>query len=68
VPLAQGKTPPSIATTRVDNGAKKVPSVLLNTVVVDKHNVDSVVKAGFLTTKQICTGAYAKACAKAGIA
>jgi D-xylose transport system substrate-binding protein len=68
VPLAQGKTPPSIATARVDNGAKKVPSVLLNTVVVDKHNVDSVVKAGFLSPKQICTGAYAKACAKAGIA
>jgi D-xylose transport system substrate-binding protein len=68
VPLAQGKTPPSIATARVDNGSKKVPSVLLNTVVVDKHNVDSVVKAGFLTVKQICTGAYQKACAKAGIA
>jgi D-xylose transport system substrate-binding protein len=68
VPLAQGKTPPSITSARVDNGAKKVPSVLLNTVVVDKHNVDSVVKAGFLTTKQICTGPYAKACANAGIA
>jgi D-xylose transport system substrate-binding protein len=68
VPLAQGKTPPPIAKVKVDNGAKKVPSVLLDTVVVDKHNVGSVVKAGFLTVKQICTGSYAKACAKAGIA
>jgi D-xylose transport system substrate-binding protein len=68
VPLAQGKTPPSIATAKVDNGTKKVPSVLLNTVVVDIHNVDAVVKAGFLTRDQICTPAYAKACAKAGIA
>jgi D-xylose transport system substrate-binding protein len=68
VPLAQGKTPPPIAKAQVDNGTKKVPSVLLDTVVVDKHNVDSVVKAGFLTVKQICTGPYAAACAKAGIA
>jgi D-xylose transport system substrate-binding protein len=68
VPLAQGKTPPPIAKARVDNGTKKVPSVLLDTVVVDKHNVDSVVKAGFLSVKQICTGPYAKDCAKAGIA
>ncbi|HYZ28824.1 MAG TPA: substrate-binding domain-containing protein [Thermoleophilaceae bacterium] len=67
VPLAQSKTPPAIATAKVDNGAKKVPSALLDTVVVDSHNVDSVVKAGFLTTKQICTGPYAKACAKTGL-
>jgi D-xylose transport system substrate-binding protein len=67
VPLAEGKTPPPIATAHVDNGTKKVPSVLLDTVVVDKHNVDSVIKAGFLNAKQLCTGAYAKACAKAGI-
>jgi len=68
VPLAQGKTPPPIAKAKVDNGAEKVPSVLLNTVMVDKHNVDSVIKAGFLTAKQICTGPYAEACTKAGIA
>jgi D-xylose transport system substrate-binding protein len=68
VPLAQGKTPPPIAKAKVDNGAEKVPSVLLDTVMVDKHNVDSVIKAGFLTAKQICTGPYAKACTKAGIA
>jgi len=68
VPLAQGKTPPPIAKAQVSNGTQKVPSVLLNTVVVDKHNVDSVIKAGFLNAKQLCTGPYAKDCAKAGIA
>jgi D-xylose transport system substrate-binding protein len=68
VPLAQGKTPPPIAKAKVDNGTQKVPSALLNTVVVDKHNVDSVIKAGFLNAKQLCTGTYAKDCAKAGIA
>jgi D-xylose transport system substrate-binding protein len=68
VPLAEGKTPPAIAKSKVSNGTQKVPSVLLNTVVVDKHNVDAVIKAGFLNAKQLCTGAYAKDCAKAGIA
>jgi len=67
VPLAQGKTPPPIAKAHVDNGTKKVPSVLLDTVMVDKHNVDAVIKAGFLNAKQLCAGAYAKACTKAGI-
>ena len=68
VPLAEGKTPPPIAKAKVSNGTQKVPSVLLNTVVVDKHNVDAVIKAGFLNAKQLCTGTYAKDCAKAGIA
>ncbi len=39
VPLAQGKQPPAIATAQVDNGAGKVPSVLLDTVAVDTDNV-----------------------------
>src|SRR3954470_659902 len=68
VPLAQGKTPPPIAKARVYNGTKKVPSVLLNTVVVDKSNDDSVIKAGFINAKQLCSGAYAQDCKKAGIA
>jgi len=68
VPLAQGKTPPPIAKAKVNNGTTQVPSVLLNTVVVDKSNVDAVIKAGFLNAKQLCTGAYAKDCKKAGIA
>lgn len=68
VPLAQGKTPPAIAKTPVDNGMKKVPSVLLDTIVITKANIkDTVIKDGFLTAKQICTGKYAKPCADAGI-
>jgi D-xylose transport system substrate-binding protein len=67
VPLAQGKTPPPIAKSKVNNGAKQVPSVLLNTVVVDKNNVDAVIKAGFLNAKQLCSGQYAQDCKKAGI-
>jgi D-xylose transport system substrate-binding protein len=52
----------------VDNGKEKVPSVLLPTIVITKGNIkQTVIKDGFLTTKQICTSAYAKACAAAGI-
>jgi D-xylose transport system substrate-binding protein len=45
-----------------------VPSVLLDTVAVDRKNVDAVIDAGFLTSSQICTAAFAKACKAAGIA
>ena len=68
VPLAQGKTPPDIAKTSVDNGMKKVPSVLLATIVITKDNIQqTVVKDGFLRAAQICTGPYKSACAASGI-
>jgi D-xylose transport system substrate-binding protein len=68
VPLAQGKTPPDIAKDTVNNGSKDVPSVLLDTIAVTKDNVkDTVIKDGFVTPSQVCTGQYAKACADAGI-
>jgi D-xylose transport system substrate-binding protein len=68
VPLAQGKTPPAIAKSKVDNGRKQVPSVLLDTIAITKSNIaDTVVADGFLKAGQICTGRYAKACATAGI-
>jgi D-xylose transport system substrate-binding protein len=69
VPLAQGKPVPSgIATSKTDNGAGEVPSVLVPTLSVDKSNVAStVVKDGFLTAADICTSAYASACKDAGI-
>jgi D-xylose transport system substrate-binding protein len=68
VPLAQGKTPPAIATAKTNNGKKDVPSVLVSTVVVDKSNIkDTVIPDGFLKASQICTGSFASACADAGI-
>jgi D-xylose transport system substrate-binding protein len=68
VPLAQGKTPEGIATDKVDNGAKQVPSKLLDTVAITKDNIqDTVVKDGFLKASQICTGRYQAACTEAGI-
>jgi D-xylose transport system substrate-binding protein len=69
VPIAQGKEPPaSIATDKVDNGMKQVPSVLLKTIAVQPDNVQStVVKEGFLEASDICTGPYQKACAEHGV-
>jgi D-xylose transport system substrate-binding protein len=68
VPLAQGKgLPDGITTCTTDNGGGKVPSVLLDTIAINKDNVDTVIKDGFATVDQICTGPYKKACAAAGI-
>jgi D-xylose transport system substrate-binding protein len=69
VPLAQGKpVPAGIATSKTDNGAGQVPSVLVPTLSVDKSNVqDTVIKDGFLKPADICTGSYASACKDAGI-
>jgi D-xylose transport system substrate-binding protein len=69
VPLARGQQPPSgLVNGRTSNGAGQVPSVLLVPVVVTKDNVaDTVVKDGFLTTKEICSGKFAAACRSAGV-
>jgi D-xylose transport system substrate-binding protein len=65
--LLQGK-PPSGTTSTVKNDTKDVPSALLTPVEVTKDNVkDTVIKDGFWTVDQICTGEYAKACASAGL-
>jgi D-xylose transport system substrate-binding protein len=69
VALATGKTPPDVAKAKVNNGAKDVPSALLDTVAVTKDNVkDTVIAEGFLTAAQVCVGQYQQACQAAGIA
>jgi D-xylose transport system substrate-binding protein len=68
VPLALGKTPPSITNAKTNNGAGNVPSVLVPTEVITKSNIEStVIKDGFVTPAQLCTGQYKQACASAGI-
>ncbi len=69
VPLAQGKPVPSgIATSKTDNGAGQVPSVLVPTLSIDKDNInETVIKDGFLKASDVCTSAYASACEDAGI-
>ncbi len=69
VPIAQGKEPPKdVAPEQVDNGAKQVPSALLDTIAIQEDNIeDPLVKDGFLDVNEICTGPYAKPCQEAGL-
>ncbi len=68
VPLAQGEQPPAdLAPDEVDNGAEQVPSALLDTIAIDKENVDVLVDDGFLDLNEICTGQYQEACRDAGL-
>ena len=69
VPIAQGEEPPAdLATDKVDNGAKQVPSVLLDTIAILPDNIDStVVKEGFLDVGEICRGKFAQDCKEAGL-
>ncbi len=67
VALIKGEDYPD-ATDSLDNGTTSVPSQLLDPVVVTADNVeDTVIKDGFYTAKDICTGTYAADCQKAGI-
>ena len=53
---------------QTDNGTSKVPVGDPPAGRRTKDNVkDTVVKDGFWTATEICTGAYAQACKEAGI-
>jgi D-xylose transport system substrate-binding protein len=64
VGLALGKknAVSSVAKTTVGNGAGKVPSVLLQPIVVTKGNIAVVVKDGGGTWAQICSGLPSGSC------
>jgi D-xylose transport system substrate-binding protein len=68
VPLAQGEEPPAdLAPDEVDNGFEEVPSALLETIVIDKDNIDVLIEDGFLDAGEICTADYQQACREAGL-
>jgi D-xylose transport system substrate-binding protein len=55
-------------TDTVNHGKVDVQSKLLTPVAVTTDNImDTVVKDGFDNVDDICTAAYAAACAKAGV-
>jgi D-xylose transport system substrate-binding protein len=67
VALATGKEATGADDT-IDNGMKDVPSILLTPVAVTVDNIqDTIVKDGFWSVDEICTGKYAAACKEAGI-
>jgi D-xylose transport system substrate-binding protein len=68
VALAKGDSVPSgLVNQQIDNGKKKVPSVILTPVAVLKSNVDIVVKGGDVKATDLCKGSFKSACTAAGI-
>lgn len=69
VALAKGESLGSIAKDKVSSGsAKDVPSVLVPVVSLTKDNInDTVIKEGYYTPAEICTGKYKAACDELGI-
>ncbi|MET9826800.1 MULTISPECIES: substrate-binding domain-containing protein [Streptomyces] len=69
VALAQGKSLDSIATSKSDSSTTKgVPTVLVPVVSLTKDNIkETVIKEGFYTLDEICSGNYKAACDKIGL-
>jgi D-xylose transport system substrate-binding protein len=68
VALAKGEDVPSdLVNQQVDNGQKKVPSVILTPVATVKSNVNDVVKGGDVKASDLCKGQFKSACDAAGI-
>jgi D-xylose transport system substrate-binding protein len=60
--------PAELVNAYVDNGFRRVPSVLLAPVVVRQETVKATVMAdGFWSAAQVCAGRFADACRRAGI-
>jgi D-xylose transport system substrate-binding protein len=60
--LARGETVQTNDT--VDNGRKKVPSMLFEPIAVDKNNIGIIVKDGYQTLEKICEKVPAGQCPK----
>jgi D-xylose transport system substrate-binding protein len=68
VALVKGDDVPSgLINQQVDNGQKKVPSVILTPVAITKSNAKTVIQGGDLSAADVCKGQYASACKSAGI-
>jgi D-xylose transport system substrate-binding protein len=68
VALAKGDDVPSgLVNQQIDNGQKKVPSVILTPVAILKDNVKTVVEGGDVKAADLCKGQFKSACSDAGI-
>ena len=62
--IARGQKPSGI-TDEVDNGKKKVPTILLKPITIRKDNIgDTVIADDFASWDDVCTGKYEKYCPK----
>jgi D-xylose transport system substrate-binding protein len=69
VALAEGEElPQGKVSEEINNGKADVPSAILEPVAVTKDNIkDTVIKDGFVSASELCTGPYAADCKEAGI-
>jgi D-xylose transport system substrate-binding protein len=67
IAMVKGGKADTTGTVKDDTGKRDVPAILLDPVAIDKSNVKAVIDAGDLKASDVCTGAYAKLCADAGI-
>ncbi len=67
IALAKGEKP-NATTSPVDNGTKKVPSVLLTPIAITKDNIkDYLGEVDFPTKEDICVGKVAAKCTELGL-
>lgn len=69
IALGNGEeVPQDKITEEVNNGKTDVPAVLLEPVAVTKDNIKStVIKEGFVTASELCSGPFAANCKEVGI-
>ncbi|MER7458139.1 substrate-binding domain-containing protein [Micromonospora sp. NPDC126480] len=67
IALAKGERKETGQTVKDPEGGRDVDAVLLTPKAIYKENVKDVIADGFVTKEEVCTDAYAKLCADAGI-
>ncbi len=67
ISLAKGENVNTGETVKDPESGKDVPAKLLVPVAITKENIKVVIDDGFVTKEELCTDAYAAACAAAGL-
>ena len=67
IALAKGEQVNTGEVVRDTESGKDVPAKLLVPVSITKENIKTVIDDGFVTTAELCTGAYAAMCTSAGL-
>jgi D-xylose transport system substrate-binding protein len=67
VAVAKGDKPKATGTSEDTEANRKVPSILLDPISIDKDNLAANIAKGAGKATDICTGTYAALCATAGI-
>ncbi len=67
IKLFKGETPTTSVRVKDPESGGYVPAVLLPPMAIDKTNINTVIKAGFVEKKVLCAGRFAALCKENGI-